>query len=122
MMRYCLAFIIWCFALALPATAHSPVARPSSDLLSGDASAHALGCGNYAYQESPEWDSNDRWRMRAARHLDCVVSIADRALSRTSAGVQSAESSEELRLSREDLEHIRTWAYWAKDAAMRIGR
>ncbi len=122
MLRRSVAITIACLGLALPALAHSP-ARTSTDSKPTSAVADALGCGDYTHHESPEWDSNARWRMRAARHLDCVALAIDRALDEKPAAAQSGrEFSGEVRISRADLERIRTWAFWAKDAAMRIGR
>ena len=62
-------------------------------------------------------DDSARWRWRAYRHLDCVMAVVDRAL-------EDGRTSEEgvVTLSREELERIRTMAFWAKDAAARIAR
>jgi hypothetical protein len=53
------------------------------------------------------------WRLRAYRHLDCVNAIVERALSST--------SGDRIELSRTDLDRIRAEAWYARDAAARIG-
>jgi hypothetical protein len=57
------------------------------------------------------------WRWEAYRQLDCSIEVIERAMK------QSADSEEgTLTLTREELEQLRTRAFWAKDAAARIGR
>ena len=53
------------------------------------------------------------WRLRAYRHLDCVNAIVERALS--------SASGDRIELSRSDLDRIRVEAWYARDAAARIG-
>ena len=53
------------------------------------------------------------WRLRAYRHLDCVNAIVKRALS--------SASGDRIELSRTDLDRIRVEAWYARDAAARIG-
>ena len=53
------------------------------------------------------------WRLRAYRHLDCVNAIVERALS--------SASGDRIELSRTDLDRIRVEAWYARDAAARIG-
>jgi hypothetical protein len=66
-------------------------------------------------QPDPEYsDSRWSWRLRAYRHLDCVNAIVDRALT--------SASSDRVELSRADLERIRAEAWYARDAAARIGQ
>ena len=66
-------------------------------------------------QGDPDYsDSRWVWRLRAYRHLDCVNAIIDRALS--------SSASDRIELSRADLERIRTEAWYARDAAARIGQ
>ncbi len=71
----------------------------------------AQGCGTFATGEEPA-DDDAKWRLRAYRHIDCVVGLVDRAQNGTG----------DVRLSREEADRLRTWALWAKDAAQRIGR
>ena len=66
--------------------------------------------------DDPRW----RWRLRAFRHLDCVNALVDAAL--TGAAALNDEGRREVRVSRDDLERIRTLAWWARDAAARIGQ
>jgi hypothetical protein len=62
-------------------------------------------------------DSRWQWRLRAFRHLDCVTTLIDHALVESGAG----EASRRIQVSRDELERIRTLAWWARDAAARIG-
>jgi hypothetical protein len=65
----------------------------------------------------PDPDYSDTrwvWRLRAYRHLDCVTAIVERALS--------SASKDRVELSRADLERIRAEAWYARDAAARIGQ
>jgi hypothetical protein len=59
-------------------------------------------------------DTRWLWRLRAYQHLDCVNAIVDRALT--------ASSGDRIELSRADLERIRAEAWYARDAAARIGQ
>ena len=65
------------------------------------------------HEHSEDIDSRWFWRLRAYRHLDCVNGIVDRALTST--------SSDRIEMSRDDLERIRNEAWYARDAAARIG-
>lgn len=67
-------------------------------------------------------DEAYRWRLRAYRHLDCVMSLIDTALKRADESRPPGGQNQHVTLSRQDLERIRTLALWAKDAAARIGR
>lgn len=58
------------------------------------------------------------WRQRAFHHLDCVTTLVDAALE----AAPAAEGDGEVRVSRADLERIRQFAWWARDAAARIGQ
>ena len=65
----------------------------------------------------PDPESSDTrwvWRLRAYRHLDCVTAIVDRALAKA--------STDRIEISRADLERIRAEAWYARDAAARIGQ
>jgi hypothetical protein len=78
----------------------------------------AQNCG----WEEPQSGSDDprwQWRLRAYRHLDCVTTIVDQALSATPAGTAGKDT---VTISRQELERIRTLAWWARDAAARIGQ
>jgi hypothetical protein len=67
-----------------------------------------------APQQDPEnIDARWVWRLRAYRHLDCVNAILDRALRST--------SNDRIEVSRRDLERIAAEAWYARDAAARIG-
>jgi hypothetical protein len=67
-----------------------------------------------APQSDPEYsDTRWLWRLRAYRHLDCLNAIVDRALTST--------RGDRVELSRADLERIRNEAWYARDAAARIG-
>lgn len=63
-------------------------------------------------------DSRWQWRSRAFRHLDCVTTLIDHALVESGTDDESGQ----IRLSREELERIRTLVWWARDAAARIGQ
>jgi hypothetical protein len=68
-----------------------------------------------APQPDPD-DSDARWlwRLRADHHLDCVDAIVTRALT--------SASGDRVDVPRADLERIRAEAWYARDAAARIGR
>lgn len=72
-------------------------------------------------QASEPADPRWLWRLRAYRHLDCVITLADAALDDPGARDGGGER-DTVRLSREDLERIRLLAWWARDAAARIGQ
>jgi hypothetical protein len=66
-------------------------------------------------QPDPDYsDTRWVWRLRAYRHLDCVNAIVERALS--------SASSDRVEVSRADLERLRDEAWYARDAAARIGQ
>ncbi len=64
--------------------------------------------------DNAEW----RWRLRAYRHLDCVTAVVDAALAKSSTN----RVDEHVIIPRRELERIRDHAWWARDAAARIGR
>ena len=66
--------------------------------------------------DDPRW----RWRLRAFHHLDCVAALIDAALR--DAKPRDNEAPRDVPMSRDDLERIRTLAWWARDAAARIGQ
>jgi len=86
-----------------------------------DPAAQSCRVDTVPQQPEPE-DSRWTWRLRAYRHLDCVVALVDDALrgAGTDAGDHANDTA--VRLSRADLERIRTLAWWARDAAARIGQ
>ena len=117
--------------LALPAIAGpqapdvSPSAPSGVPAIAAPGAQHdadAVACEPDAGGQEPD-DPRWRWRLRAYRHLDCVVSLVDEALAAepTQAGGVSKAAGEVV-VSREDLERIRTLARWARDAAARIGQ
>lgn len=57
------------------------------------------------------------WRWKAYRELDCAIEAIERAM-RTSARSEAGT----VTLTRDELEHLRARAFWARDAAARIGR
>jgi hypothetical protein len=73
-----------------------------------------------AAQPSEPADPRWLWRLRAYRHLDCVITLADAALDDDAR--EGGGERDTVRLSREDLERIRILAWWARDAAARIGQ
>lgn len=75
-------------------------------------------CGWDEPQSGSE-DSRWQWRLRAYRHLDCVTDIVDQALS---AKPSRTDGKDTVEISRQELERIRTLAWWARDAAARIGQ
>jgi hypothetical protein len=83
------------------------------------ASSAAQACRTDAMPDGESQDSRWQWRLRAFRHLDCVTTLIDNVLA---AGGEDDEAPREVRISREDLERIRTLAWWARDAAARIGQ
>lgn len=72
----------------------------------------------------PTDDWNWKWRLLAFRHLDCVVAMVDAALARDAAPAARPADPQAaaVPIRREELEHIRSLAWWARDAAARIGR
>ena len=68
-----------------------------------------------APQSDPDYsDTRWLWRLRAYRHLDCVNDIVSRALT--------SASGDRVEVPRADLERIRAEAWYARDAAARIGQ
>ena len=68
-----------------------------------------------APQPDPDYsDPRWLWRLRAYRHLDCVNALVDHALT--------SSSGDRVEVPRADLERIRTEAWYARDAAARIGQ
>ena len=68
------------------------------------------------FPDDPRW----QWRLRAYRHLDCVTALIDQAL--TSSSRLSGGVNDTVEIPRAELERIRTLAWWARDAAARIGQ
>ena len=130
---------IACLALALPVLSAAQSDDASRSGRSTKPEAFATGPGadvdpeacrtdaQAAEPQDPQW----QWRLRAFRHLDCVVALADRALtaarpagreSGTGAGRPQTRANDQVMVSRADLERMRTLAWWARDAAARIGQ
>jgi hypothetical protein len=104
--------------VALPAMPAAPVALASAQ--AGHAPAPGTGaCGWESPQPEPD-DPRWRWRLRAYRHLDCVMTLVDRALKTGTAAPNGKDDT--VPVSRAELEQIRTLAWWARDAAGRIGQ
>jgi hypothetical protein len=98
-------------ALALPALVGARSDQPQQQA----ANQH---CG-WEDPQSGSDDSRWQWRLRAYRHLDCVTAIVDQALGANPARTGGKDTVE---ISRQELERIRTLAWWARDAAARIGQ
>ena len=96
-------------AFALPALTAADGA-PQSSAQAGEICATA-------HQSAGHLDDRWQWRLRAYRHLDCVTATIDDALARPG----GTASSDHIVISRDALERIRTHAWWARDAAARIG-
>lgn len=121
-MRVALTF---CLALFLAAVAGAQVARDQSSTPPARDADGTLGFPACAASATPEPDDPRwRWRLRAYNHLDCVTAIVDQALARaaTEEGGRPDDENAAVTMSRADLERIRTLAWWARDAAARIGR
>jgi hypothetical protein len=126
----------FCLALLLPALADAqgvdrplpdadlgrrlssrPLAAPVHAAIPGVASAAEACRSNVEAAESA--DSRWQWRLRAFRHLDCLGALADAALQDRRSG---DGDDTDVRMPRADLERIRQLAWWARDAAARIGQ
>lgn len=133
MLRIPLILSVWSLA-ALPALAAGQIAldppsapstlsrspATSSSVTTAVEAADRAECN----ADAPEaGDPAFIWRLRAYRHLDCVIGLVEEAMRRgPDEGGKAAGSRDEVRLSRTELEQIRTLAFWARDAAARIGR
>jgi hypothetical protein len=62
-------------------------------------------------------DESMRWRLRAYNNLDCLMSKLEQASNRPDNAGRS-----DVKLSRQEIEQLMNLAWWAKDAAQRIGR
>ena len=67
--------------------------------------------------EPRELTEEYRWRWRAHQTLGCLISTLDQALHRP-----DNVGKEQVTLSRDEVEQVRKLAWWARDAAQRIGR
>lgn len=67
--------------------------------------------------EPPDLTDDMRWRLRAYNNLDCLIGRLDRAMNRP-----ANNRNGQVKLSRQEVEQLRNLAWWAKDAAQRIGR
>ena len=95
-----------CLALALSGMAGAQFARAQE-------SPVACATGITATDNT---DSAYVWRVQAYQNLDCVIAVVETALK------QAGSEEGTVSIAREDLEQIRTRAFYAKDAAARIGR
>ena len=110
-----------CLALTAPVLANEPAKVLESRPQSAEVLAAAAGMPTNARECSVSevtvpYNEEYYWRWTAYRELDCAIEAIERAM-------KSADSEEgTVTLTREELEHLRTRAFWAKDAAARIGR
>ena len=110
-----------CLALTAPVLANEPANVLESRPQSAEVLAAAAGMPTSARECSvPEvtvpYTEEHYWRWTAYRELDCAIEAIERAM-------KSADSEEgTVMLTREELERLRARAFWAKDAAARIGR
>jgi hypothetical protein len=110
-----------CLALTAPVLANEPAgvleSRPQSAEVRAAASGTATGPRECSVPEvTVPYTEEYFWRWTAYRELDCAIEAIERAM-------KSADSEEgTVTLTREELEHLRARAFWAKDAAARIGR
>jgi hypothetical protein len=58
-----------------------------------------------------------RWRWRANQTLSCLIGTLDQAMNRP-----ANVGKEHVTLPRDEIEQLRKLAWWARDAAQRIGR
>jgi hypothetical protein len=82
--------------------------------------AHVESCRTETSSDRDGQDARWQWRLNAFRHLDCVTTLIDNALA--AAVREDGPAPREVRIPREDLERMRTLAWWARDAAARIGQ
>jgi hypothetical protein len=110
-----------CLALTAPVLANEPAkvlaSRPQpAELLAAPSviptSAKACSVPEVTVPSAEEY----YWRWRAYRELDCAIEAIERAMK--NAGSEEGT----VTVTREELEHLRARAFWAKDAAARIGR
>ena len=110
-----------CLGLTVPALAIEPAvleSRPQSAEVLAAAAGLPTGASMCTAPEvTAPFNTEYYWRWTAYRELDCAIEAIERAMT-TIAG--SEEST--VTLTREELEHLRTRAFAAKDAAARIGR
>jgi hypothetical protein len=109
-----------CLALTAPVLANEPAKVLESRPQSADVLAAASGIVGARECTVPEvavpYNEEYYWRWTAYRELDCAIEAIERAM-------KSADSEEgTVTLTREELEQLRARAFWAKDAAARIGR
>ena len=104
-----------------PLRAETYTAVPGVGLEADDVELQACRRDSITQQPDPE---NPRWiwRLRAYRYLDCVLMLVDGALATRRVAATSGDDNQLVQLSRNDLERIRTLAWWARDAAARIGQ
>jgi hypothetical protein len=67
--------------------------------------------------EPRELTEEYRWRWRAYQNLGCLIDTLEQALHRP-----ANAGKEQVTLSRDEVEQLRKLAWWARDAAQRIGR
>ena len=113
----------------LSRVARSDATDRASRALAAEGSAAVAGtdsavaeCRTGATKEPEPEDSRWKWRLRAFHYLDCVVTLVDSSLRASGTNAADTDKHGEVRLSREDLERIRMLAWWARDAAARIGQ
>jgi hypothetical protein len=99
-----------CMLIALGMAFAVPVLT-AADVTPGIACTQPAAC---TPQPDPDYpDTQWIWRLRAYRHLDCVNALVERALSTPGNRVE---------VPRADLDRIRAEAWYARDAAARIGQ
>ena len=112
---------VCCLALTAPVLANEPAtvleSRPQSAEVLAAASGIAMDARECTVPEvTVPYNEEYYWRWTAYRELDCAIEAIERAM-------KSADSEEgTVTLTREQLEQLRARAFWAKDAAARIGR
>ena len=79
------------------------------------ASANPAGC---SVADPPGLsDEGMRWRLRAYNNIECIMNVLRQALTRSPDGGKA-----QVTLSRKEVDELLNYAWWAKDAAQRIGR